>query len=273
MRDGPEHLDGAAALAEAKALYSRLTPENTLTARRMLRSALEEGIGWTPGSQAEAWAFLADILTCDYLNRWNGAEAAELAEAETAAGEALRLDPNLAHAHYAQAFICRAKGDHEAALAAYQRTIELSPDMVRAYAQKANELMYLGRLDEVPPLVETAIGRTPPGNLQLGMFYWIIGRARFLQDRYGEAVDWLRQSVEVRPNLWYNRLYLVSAHALNGDRSGAEGVLREFDAVFPGYTLARVKQNEQHNPNDNPVMVRCRAKFYRGLLMAGMKEG
>ena len=260
-------------LSRAKALYGQLTPESTLLARELLEKAVVDAAAADRGWLAESWALLADILTCDYLNRWNGAAAAELARAEQAADQALRIEPELPLAHYAYGFIFRAKGEHEAALAAFARTIELNPDFVRAYAQKANELMYLGRLDEVQPLVETAIRRTPPGSLALGMFYWIIGRAWFFAGRYAEAIAWLRQSVEVRPNLWYNRLYLVSAYALTGDAENAAKALQEFDETFPGYTLARVAQNERTNPNHRAVVVDGRRKLHQGLLEAGLQTG
>jgi tetratricopeptide (TPR) repeat protein len=260
------------ALARAKRLYGQLQPEATLLARRLLEEAVADPGETERTELAECWALLGDILTCDYLNRWNGAEATEVRRAEDAVARALSLDPALPLAHYAQGFVCRAKGDHEAALAAYSRTLELNPDFARAYAHKAAELLYLGRLDEVAPLVHTAIERTPPGNLALGMFYWILGRAEFFAGRYRNAAGWLRRSIEVRPNLWYNRLYLVSALALTGETDEARETLVEFDRVFPGYTVARARRDEQTNPNHQPVVVAGRQQFHRGLILAGMKE-
>ena len=262
----------AATLPRVRALYAEMTPNGTLLARRLLRQALAGSSDADQRAMAEGWAFLADILTCDYLNRWNGANRAELAEAESAVDKALRLDPDLPLAHYAEAFIHRAKGEHAVALAAFERAIALNSDFTRAYAQKANELMYLGRLDEVQPLVEKAIIGTPSDSLSLGMFYWIIGRAHFFAGCYTDAIPWLRQSVEIRPNLYYNRLYLVSAHALAGDRESAEAALRDFNDRFPGYTLARVSQNEQTNPNNIALVVEGRRRFHQGLISAGMKE-
>jgi adenylate cyclase len=271
MEQRPARPDAIDILDRAKGLYAQLTPANTLLARELLEGALRdpEKMG---GALAETYALFADILTCDYLNRWNGADTSQIARAEEAARAALEIDPQLPLAHYASGFIFRAKGDHEAALAAYQRTLELNPEFARAYAQAANELVYLGRLDEVPPLVETAIERTTPGSLALGMFYWIIGRAYFFGGRYADAIPWLRQSVEVRPNLWYNRLYLVSAYAFIGDRAQATAALRDFDDLFPGYTVARVRLNEQAIPNRGAVMVEGRERFRRGLVDAGMRE-
>lgn len=272
MAASPGSANGADVLARAKALYGQLTPATTLQARELLEGLLGNAIGLAKPVLVESQALLADILACDYLNRWNGADAAHLAQAERLAGEALTADPALPLAHYAHGFICRAKGEHEKALAAYARTTELDPGFIRAYAMQAAQLLYLGRLDEVAALVDTAIARTPPGNLSLGMFYWILGRSHFYAARYDEAIAWLRRSVEIRPNLWYNRLYQASAHALNGEIEVARQVLRDFDALFPGYTVARVMQHEDAAPKHHPVLVEGKHRFHQGLRAAGMNE-
>src|SRR5258708_31340880 len=91
--------------------------------------------------RAHVWSLLADVLVSDYLNRWNGAGAHELAQAEQAMNEALKIDPTLAVAHHANGFIHRARGKHQEAHDAFHRTLSHDPDFARAYAQKGNELM------------------------------------------------------------------------------------------------------------------------------------
>jgi adenylate cyclase len=269
-----ESPDAVDALLRARALYSEsLSPENTVLIREALRNALENPAGLDRRRLAETWAFLADVATCDYLNRWNQAGPAQLSQAEEAVQRALDIVPGLPSAHYVTGFIQRAKGNHEGALAAFDRTIRLNPGFARAYAQKANELINVGRPDEAPPLVLKAIGLTPAGSLALGMFYWIIGRAYFFLDHPDHAIEWLEKSVEVRPNLWYNRLYLVSAYALSTDKhTEAAQTLGDFSDRFPDYTVARVAVNEGANPNRHPVVVSGRERFHQGLRTAGMAE-
>lgn len=261
-------------LFRARALYrDSLTPENTLIIRDILENALENPVGVEPRQLAETWAFLADVLTCDYLNHWNNAGWRQLALAEKSVQRAFDIIDDLPLAHYVTGFIERAKGNHEAALAAFDRTIELDSDFVRAYAQKANELINVGRADEAPPLIRKAITLLPPGSLALGMFYWIIGRAFFFTNRLDDAIEWLEKSVEVRPNLTYNRLYLVSSYALSrGKKTEAPKILRAFNEQFPNYTLARVIADERTNPNYHPAVVEGRNRFHLGLLGAGMPE-
>ena len=246
--------------------FGAMTPEHALAAQRLL----ERVVRLDPKS-AEAWAWLANIAIVQYLSHWNGAGPDQLREAEEATERALALDPNLALAHQDSGFVRRARGEHQAALAAFSRAIALDPNFARAYAQKANELIQVGRPDEAPPLVEQAITLSPR-DPALGEFYWIIGRSYFYARQYNKAVPWLRQAVEIRSNVWYNRLYLASAYALLNDAEEARKVLQDFNNHFHNhkYTVALIKSYERRNPNNNPLVVAARDEFYKGLQRAGM---
>jgi tetratricopeptide (TPR) repeat protein len=219
--------------------------------------------------RAQAWGLLADLLVSDYLHRWNGAGRQHLAQAEQAVDAALAIDPELPLAHYASGFIYRAKGQHQEAHDAFARTVTYDPNFARAYAQQGNQKMYLGRPEETAKLVKEAISLSP-NDPSLGMFYWILGRAAFLTHDYPGAIEWLQKSVDERGTVWYNRLYLVSSHALNNDLPNAQKVLTEFDAVFTGYSIARVIQHEDASPKLHPLMKACRDRFRDGLRQAGM---
>src|SRR5262249_28497746 len=152
---------------------------------------------------------------------------------------ALRLDPSIALAHFADGSIRRAKGDHQGSLEAFDRALQLDPNFALAYSQKAGELILLGRAQEAPPLALKAI-RLSPRDPSIGVFYWVIGRADFVMKNYEDAIVWLRKSVEVRPNLWFTRVYLLSAYALAGRPNDANAALSELNARFSGYDLARI---------------------------------
>jgi class 3 adenylate cyclase/TolB-like protein/Tfp pilus assembly protein PilF len=261
--------DAADLRAHAMALYyGSITPEHSEEARRYL----EEAVRRDPQS-AEAWAWLGEILVGQYLRHWNNAGKDEVREADHAVRMALAIDPNLAVAHHADALLLRTKGEHQAALAAFTRAIELDPNFARAYAEKGNELTLLGRPSEALPLVKTAMALSPRDPSVAG-FYWIIGRAHFFMGGYREAIPWLRKAVSARPTTWYHRLYLVSAYALSDQIEEARKGLQEFNSIkqFQDYTIARVKSIESANPDDNPVVVSARQKMHEGLHMAGMAE-
>jgi adenylate cyclase len=258
-----EHLSRAKTLAND-------SPQNTRFVREILGAALESAMSVAPHfGTAEAWATLANALICDHLNRWNPEKPANLGEAENAIQQALTIDRDLPLAHFVDGFVKRAKGDHEAALMAFDRALQLKPDFARAYAQKANELINVGRPQEAPPLVEKTI-ELNPRSPSLGMYYWIIGKAHFFAGNYSEAIKWLEKSIALRENLWYNRLYLISALAITGQRKQAEEALNDLNGKFGRYTLTRVASDELANPNSHEVIVAGRRSLHEGLRSAGM---
>jgi tetratricopeptide (TPR) repeat protein len=260
-------------ISQARAIQGQvMTPENSLLIRELLERALADPIGVAPRRVAETFCFLAEVLMCDYLNRWNDSGSAELAEAEKAVERALEIVPDLAAGHYANGLINRAKGAHDAALAAFSRTVELNPEFALAYAQQGAQLIYTGRAVEALQPIETAIRISRPDHPSRPMFYWYLGRAHFVSGNYVEATKSLQQSVDGRGNIWYNHLHLVSAHALNNNKEAATAALRNFDERFPNYTVTRVIHNEQANPHSNPTMLAARDKFHEGLRLAGMPD-
>jgi adenylate cyclase len=249
------------------------SPEHHLSARQFLEESLQRD----PQS-AESWSQLAGLLANDYLNNWNeakqSAEAGKdlLRRAEEALAEALEIDPTVAAAHLADGFIRRAKGDHQGALDAFDRAVQLDPNSARAYAQKANQLVIVGRAKEAPSLVLKAIALSPR-DPYTGMFYWVIGRAYFVTAKYDEAVVWLRKAVEVRPNVWYNRAYLLAAYAHLGRHEQPEGraALSDYNGGFSEYTVQRIRElYEKELLHTDPLMQASIQALYNGLQKAGV---
>ena len=247
-------------IARARAIYDgRLDPRGT----RQMRGHLED-------QAADSSALLATSTLCDYLNRWNDAGEAEIAKAEAAVEHVLRINPHHHLGHYAKGFLHRTRGEHDKALVEFTETVKRSPKFARAVAQLGNELIYLGRPEEGIAEVQKAIAMAPKSP-SLGMFQWIIGRTKFVMGKDKEAIDWLQKSVKSWPNLWYNRAYLVAAYAVAGKMGAAKRALAAFDKRFPGWTLARVVDEEKANPNSNPFMVNGRQRLHDALLSVGMK--
>jgi tetratricopeptide (TPR) repeat protein len=222
------------------------------------------------GSASETAAYAATTILCEYLNVWHEAGEAEVKKAEAAIEEALARNPRLYLAHYAQGFVCRHRGQHQAALDAFDETIRYAPGFARAYAQKGDELVYLGRPEEGIAEVERAL-RMSPNSSARGFFHWVIGRARFFMEDDAEAIRWLRSSIRNWPDVWYNCFYLVSAHALSNQRAAARRVLQAAYRKFPGYTLARIIENEGRILSKERFVIAGRERFHEGLRLAGVR--
>lgn len=249
--------------------FGAVTPERTLAARDLLR----QSVALDPTS-AEAWARLAEVIVSDHLNTWNNTGGDDVEEAEEAVDRALSIEPSNALAHFARGLIQRARGEHHSAAEAFSRAIELDPNFALAYAHRGNALVLMGRPAEAPALVEQA-WLLSPHDPSIGIFHWIAGRAYFYAGDYERAVAWLLRSIEARANLWYNRLYLISAFALLGKVQEAVRALAEFNRRFSrsAYTLAVVRAQEGANPSNDPIVLAARDKFHEGLRRAGMAEG
>lgn len=253
-------------------LVSPITHEHHLAARRYLN----ESLGLDPKS-AEGWSELAHVLMNDYYSHWLTPDETLpdlLRQAEEAVRNALRIDPSVAMAHQADGLVRRAHGDHLGALDAFDRALQLDPNFARAWAQKANELVMLGRAEEATPLALRAITLSPR-DPALPVFYWIIGRAYFVMGKYEDAIVWLKKSVELRGNAWYTQAYLLSAYALTGRDKETEAIaaLSEYKSKFREHTVQRIRDvYEKENPQTDRRMQASIRQLSKGLLLAGVSE-
>jgi len=264
-------------MASAREIYAAAcTPANTMLITQVLEHVLRDPLHQ---KDPKIWAFCANVRCCDYLNRWNGSDAMELAAAERAVETALRLDPNHRRAIYVSGFLHRARGRHAESLAAFEQVIELKPDatdrmIAEAYAQSGAQWMYLGHPERTGELVEKAMAMTPLYSSAIGVFCWIAGRVPFVQGDYRKAIDWLERSVAIRGNFWYSRAWLIAAYALSDHIDAARQSLIEFRASFPHLnSVAMIINAERNIPHSNPLLIDAREKVHDGLILVGLPAG
>jgi tetratricopeptide (TPR) repeat protein len=278
MVDARINLNIVGALSRANAAANSLiTPATSRFFREILEKALTNPVGVAPRWAAEAWALLANILVNDVLQSWNYAGMVELNAAEDAVQNALAMDSNLVLAHHAKGLVFRARGDHRAALRAFERAVVLDGSFARAHAQRANELTLLGQPANALRSVQAAIDLSP-NDSALGTFLWIQGRAYFVSAQadatlYDAAIQSLEQAVQLWPTVWFTWAYLISA-LTRRDVNRARMVLAQFleQPHFQGLTLEDVNRYEKANPDDNELIVRARQAMREGLRTAGMEE-
>jgi adenylate cyclase len=192
------------------------TPEKCLETRQQVESGLK-----ADPDNARLLAMLAFWLGSDVLNGWNDAGDAEVERAEVAVRKALSLDPNLPMAHHALGWVHRLRGDHQAALDAFNESVRLDPGWVSGYAQAGNEMVFLGDARGAIPLAEKS-AELGPNHRAFQVFLWVKGRAHFVLGEYENAVEALEESVRVRPNLWFTHAWLIAAYALTNREAEAK---------------------------------------------------
>jgi adenylate cyclase len=248
----------------AKAGYT--TPQKSLETRQHAEAGLK-----ADPDNARLLGLLAAVLTSDVLNAWNGAGKPEVARAEAAAKKAIKLDHKTPFAHLAIGFVHRLRGDHKAALDAFNEAIKIDPNFAIAYAQAANELVFTGNPSGAIPLAEKA-AQLSPKDPSIGVFYWVKGRAYFTLGDYPKAIEALEESVSLRPNLWFPQAWLIAAYALASSKDAeARRSLNGFQKAFPQFDLDRITKYYKEEQYNNPTIQAASAELLKGLKKAGLK--
>ncbi len=153
------------------------TPQKSLETRQHAETGLK-----ADPDNARLLGLLANVLASDVLNAWNGAGKPEVDRAEVAAKKAISLDHNTAIAHYALGFVLRLRGNHQAALDAFNEAIKIDPNLAKAHAQAANEMVFTGNARGAIPLAEKAAQLSPQDPLVT-----IRRRSKRLKNRYARG--------------------------------------------------------------------------------------
>jgi TolB-like protein/Tfp pilus assembly protein PilF len=154
-----------------------------------------------------------------------------VAKAQAATDKALALDDRLAEAYTSLGGIEHNRNDHEAAEAAYKRSLELNPNYVTAYHWYSILLGgELGRRDEALELIEKAAELDPrsPIILQnLGSRYASVGR-------FDESLVWFRKSIEIDPDFANGYSWIGDHYRSAGKLDEGVRWLRKAVRVDPG---------------------------------------
>ncbi|HEY7472179.1 MAG TPA: adenylate/guanylate cyclase domain-containing protein, partial [Gemmatimonadota bacterium] len=193
----------------------------THSAIRLLRQAIELDPGY-----ARAHAALADAYAwLVYADDRSWADSA-LAASE----RAIDLAPDLAAGHIALGWTQDALGEVEESLVSFRRAIELDPNSSEARDGAADELMRLGRLDELLEVLLPAVRRDPDDldrHWQVAVVYEMLGE-RELAEAW--AAEFERRSSD---DSYGHRLRFGLA-LVSGDAARMEAEVRKAAALAPG---------------------------------------
>jgi adenylate cyclase len=234
------------------------------------RQHAEAGLKADPDN-ARLLSILAFWLASDYLNGWNNVGKADVERADAAARKAISLDPHIALAHHAMGCIHRIRSNHEAALDSFKTAIKVDPNFAPAYAQGANEMVFLGDAKGAVAMADKAIELSPK-DPSFGVFLWVKGRAYFATGEYEKAADALGQSVRVRPNLWFTQAWWVAALALCNRDKEVKKALEGFQKMqIDRSNLAFITKYYSDAQYQNPTAQKAVAQLLAGLKKAGLK--
>jgi adenylate cyclase len=230
----------------------------------------EAGLKADPDN-ARLLGLLAFKLTSDVLNGWNSAGNAEVERADATARKAISLDHDVPLAHHALGWVHRLRGNHQAALDAFKEAIRIDPNFAAAYAQAANEMVFLGDPKGAILMAGKAIELSPKDQ-SAQVFKWVQGRAYFAIGDYEKAAEVLGESVRLRPNLWFSHVWLVAALALCNRDAEAKQALGAFKQIHNTRSdFASITRYYSEDQYQNPTAQAAVAQLLNGLRKAGLK--
>ncbi len=148
-------------------------------------------------------------------------DTSALERAQVAAEKALRLDPDLAEAHQAQATLLWGTIGgfaHERAIREDRRALALNPNLDRAHQQLGNIYLHIGLLDDAIAELQKTLAISPRDDNALRR----IAEVRAYQGHYAEALGVLRQVPrESNRPLWTYETALVLLHLGRSDEAYA----------------------------------------------------
>jgi len=234
--------------------YRLFTKQSHAAARQLY----ERAIAIDP-RYAAAYAALAET----FLHDWFGGAAEALDRAFELAQTAKDLDPSLPLVYEALSSVHLFKRQHDEALAAARRWLEIEPNSAEAYANLAALLQFGGEPERVEGLIEKAKRLNP-----FYPFYYTlyVGQARFTMRRFAEAAAIIKRSVAHHPESLPGQFCLAACYGQLGELALARDALAEARRISPDLSMARVRAIAAYRrPADLDLLV-------DGLRKAGLAE-
>jgi adenylate cyclase len=198
-----------------------------------MRRSLDQALAIDP-NYARAHALLSRSSIELWTRRWDDVcpWPAAVDGAYQSAHEAVRLAPDLSDAHAALGWALSFMGQHEAAIAEFDRATELNPNLTDHHFAWA--LLVTGE-----PI--RAI-RTLEAHMRFDPFYLprvpsLLGFAYYLHGRYADALAQLQKAASRAPNHGHCRRYLAATYAQLGQLDKAREEAAEALRIEPWFTI------------------------------------
>jgi TolB-like protein/Tfp pilus assembly protein PilF len=183
---------------KGRELYNRYRKSENESAIELFQKALELDSGF-----ALAYAGLGDAYAQRVLRYGYPQSALELSLQMSR--KAIALDPELAEGHKALGLAYGVKGAYRESLETLRRAVEINPGLASAIYNLGARLRCLGRPDEALPWMLRARDLDPKNSVTPA---GIASSYSALHD-FGQAERWLKQSLEMQPDLSQAHLFLV----------------------------------------------------------------
>jgi len=214
--------------------YNRLSPESVALSRDLF----EQAAALDPG-YARAYANIALAHATEVNFQWTRSRGESIRLGLEFGDRALALDDSIPQIYQTRSLLYLSQRQHQAALEAAQRTIEVHPNYADGYATLAFISSYSGTFEKGLEALDQAMRINPWGT---GIYLSVKGRIFFNMGRYDEALPILEESVSRNPAIDRTHLSLAAIYAQLGRIEDAEWSVEEALAINPDITLAKERR-------------------------------
>ena len=261
LRKPPENLDAWELYQRALWHMWKYDRENVFIATDLFNQAIAADPGFAP-----AHAYFAYSCYQDVIMGFSDDPEARLQEGMQAARRALECDDKDSISYFAIGRIHMMLGDHDASIAALEKSIVLNPCFAQAYHGLGMALTLAGEFDRSREMTRKAIQMSPRDPM-LWAFTIVHALNLVLSGAYEEGLEWARKTLQI-PNANGYWPHAVTASALaHLDRLDEARVeLARAVAAKPDLSIAFLKSN-----------LRTRQAggldpYLNGLRQAGLKD-
>jgi TolB-like protein/class 3 adenylate cyclase/Flp pilus assembly protein TadD len=223
---GTNSLEAYLKTIEGRELMSHLNKDDNALARRKF----EEAIALDP-KFARAYAGLSFTYTLDFMFRVDPKKA--LKKAYEYAQKAIALDDAQLLAHGALEFVYGWKRQHEMAIAAGERAVQVAPGCADAYFYLGRALNFACRDEQAVKQLEKAIRMNP---FPPSFYYMHLGIAHFNLKQYEQAVSALKKASALNPKNISARRMLTVTYVEMGQLEQARVEADEILKINPKFT-------------------------------------
>jgi adenylate cyclase len=247
------NLDAYGLILRGQDLSFRFRPESNLHARRLYSQARD-----LDPHYARSYAAMSRTFNVEWRYAWTNDPEGALNEALNLAKLAIQHDDLDARGYSEMGLARLYKKEHDPAIAAYERALQLNPNDADLLAEMGDCLVYVRQAERSVGLLERAMRLNP---YYPDSYLWYLGDAYFQLGEYEKTIETLQK---MRDDSEGHRL-MAASYAYLGNAREADRHAQALLEVHPNFTTAKWRKVPPHKyPEDTELLI-------EGLRKAGLR--
>jgi TolB-like protein/Tfp pilus assembly protein PilF len=224
-----KNLDVLLKSMEAQSLFYKGTKESLIRYGQVGEEIIDMAPDAALGYRISAWAYWSFAVR-GISPRENIPKAFKLAQ------KALSIDESYSGNHALLGSVYLSMGQHEKAIAAGERSIELAPNGAMEHGLLGNTLSYAGRVDEAIAYLKQGIRLNP---FPPYWYFLHLGRCYNHKGQYEEALVELKKSLQLAPGNSGSLISITISYSLLDREEEARAAAKKVLEIYPNFSLER----------------------------------